>query len=101
MKKLKHKPEIPTLLSVLKQIDERIKYRYYVEIDTSPQDKSYFEGILDDVEKLIQTVVCQECQGSGIVNDYGTFGGRRKCDCCQNGIKTLIKPSKNYESRIL
>lgn len=89
MKKTKRKSKIPNLLSVLKEIDNRIKYRYYLEIDTSPQDKSYFEGILDDVEKLIQTVVCQECQGSGSVNDGGTFGQFRKCDCCHNGIKNV------------
>ena len=57
MKVRKKKVKTPTLLSVLKKIDERIKYRYYLEIDASPQDKSYFEGILDDVESLVRKII--------------------------------------------
>jgi hypothetical protein len=77
----------PTPSSTVKEIDNLLKVRYYVDIDSSPQDKEYFKDILNDIEKLVAKVICQQCQGSGTVQDGGIFSQFYKCDCCDEGFK--------------
>jgi hypothetical protein len=87
MKSKKKDTPNPTPSSTIKEIDNLLKFRYYVDIDGRPQDKEYFEDILNDIEKLVSQVICQTCQGSGVVQDGGIFSQFYKCDCCDEGIK--------------